>query len=253
MKLIRYKKNTIESAWAILEGELLFAVTGSLFEHFEKGDLLGTMRDFVLLPPCAPSKVLALGYNYKDLVGFQKEYQEPLIFFKAPTSVAAHDAVIYLPAELQKVWAEVELAFVVKKRASQVPIEKASEYILGYTIANDVTAQNIEGRDHHLARSKGLDGFCPVGLFLETELDTKDLGLETKVNERTTQKSSTKNRILNDAEVLALITKYITLEAGDLVLTGTPAGAMDSSFTTGDQIQLTIERLGSIKNSVFTK
>ncbi|MBI4432070.1 MAG: fumarylacetoacetate hydrolase family protein [Candidatus Omnitrophica bacterium] len=197
-----------------------------------------------------PKNVIALAYNYKDLVGPKKKFDEPLIFFKSPRGVILSGQPIRIPQGIDTVWVEVELAFVIKKRARHVPVSRARDYILGYTIANDVTAENIHGRDWHLARSKGLETFCPVGPFLATDLDTRDLALSTRINERITQKSTTANRILNDSQALSLITRFFTLEPGDLVLTGTPAGARQSLVKPGDEVRMTIEGLGELSSSI---
>jgi 2-keto-4-pentenoate hydratase/2-oxohepta-3-ene-1,7-dioic acid hydratase in catechol pathway len=195
--------------------------------------------------------VVALAYNYKDLVGERSQYDEPLLFLKLPTSVIGSQSPIVIPSVVSRVWVEVELAFVVKKDAWHVKPESAAEYVLGYTIANDVTASNIHGRDWHLARSKALDTFCPVGSVLYTDTVTSDLCMSTRINGRVTQRGSTANRILNDTEALSLISQFVTLHPGDLILTGTPAGAMDSLIHPGDEVVLEIEGIGRLTNPVI--
>lgn len=249
MELVQYRLNR-DSRWGFMEGKDVWDIRGSVYGDFDVGERIGPLESLELLPPCAPSKVVALAYNYKDLVGERAEYDEPIFFLKSPTSVVESRSAIVIPSRVSKVWVEVELAFVVKKTARHVTSEHAAEYILGYTIANDVTAGNVHGRDHHLARSKALDTFCPVGSVLHTGFVTRDLAMSTRINGRVTQQGSTGNRILNDDEVLSLISHFVTLYPGDLVLTGTPAGAMDSLIQPGDEAILEIPGIGRLSNPI---
>lgn len=249
MKLVRYRRNG-RAEWGIIDGSLVRKPRGSVYAAVQPGEAIGPMESLELLPPCEPTKVIGLAYNYKDLVGPRELYDEPLVFLKPPTSVIAHDAPIVLPPDFSEVWVEVEVAFVIRRGGRRIPATHAGEHILGYTIANDVTARNILGRDHHLARSKGLDTFCPVGPILETELDTSHLTLSTTINGHRTQHGTTANRILDDDACLAMVSRYCTLVPGDLVLTGTPAGAMDSLIRPGDAAVLEIPSLGRLANPI---
>lgn len=249
MKLVRFRRKG-QAQWGVLENSEVWASRGSVYEAFEVGKRVGALDDVEMLAPCEPTKVLALAYNYKDLVGEREHYDEPLIFLKSVTSVVPFHAPISIPSGLSKVWVEAELAFVIKRGGRHISPEDAPEHILGYTIANDVTAANVHGRDHHLARSKGLDTFCPVGLTLDTQIATGDLALCTRINGRVTQRGTTANRILNDVECLSLLSRFFTLAPGDLVLTGTPAGAMDSIIKPGDEAVLEIAGLGRLSNPI---
>lgn len=250
MKLVKYRREE-QVAWGILEDSVVREGVGSVYERFRPGPVVGAVDALDLLPPCEPTKVIGLAYNYKDLVGPRDRYEEPLLFLKPSSSVVGHRAPIVLLPELEEVWVEVELGFVIRRGGRHIPRDKAMEHILGYTIANDVTARNVHGRDHHLARSKGLDSFCPVGPLLHVDVDTANLVLSTTINGRRTQHSTTANRILDDAGVLALVSRYFTLAPGDLVLTGTPAGAMDSMIRPGDTAVLEISSLGRLANPII--
>lgn len=250
MRLVRFRWNH-DFRWGVMDNKDVWTIRGSVYGEFDIGKRVGSMDTVELLPPCELGKVVALAYNYKDLVGERNQYDEPLFFLKSPTSVIGSRSPIVIPSAVSRVWAEVELAFVVKREARHVAPENGGEYILGYTIANDVTASNIHERDHHLARSKALDTFCPVGSVLHTDLVTSDLRMSTRINGRVTQRGSTANRILNDAEALSLISQFVTLHPGDLVLTGTPAGAMDSLIHPGDEAILEIEGLGQLTNPII--
>ncbi len=202
------------------------------------------------LPPCDGQKVIGLAYNYKGLVGKKENYDEPLFFFKSPTGLIGHRESIIYPGFAQKVWQEVELAIIVKAKCKNVPVEEAHRYILGYTCGNDITCENILNRDWHLARSKGLDTFCPLGTFLVKDINTENLRLTSYINGRVTQDSYTSDRIINDVETVSLISRYVTLFPGDVILTGTPAGAVNAVISPGDIIKVEIESIGILENSV---
>jgi 2-keto-4-pentenoate hydratase/2-oxohepta-3-ene-1,7-dioic acid hydratase in catechol pathway len=233
----------------ISNGEVFF-IRGSIYGEWERGELAGNLDSLKKLPPCDPKIVACLAYNYKDLVGDKDVYDEPLLFLKTPNTVISSDEPILIPKQSVKTWVEVELAVVLKKSIFNASFEEASEAILGVTVGNDVTTQNVFGRDHHLARSKSLPSFCPIGDYLTTGFDTSNLEMITQINGQKTQKSTTQRRILNEIEALVLISKYIPLSPGDLVLTGTPAGAMDSLISPGDSAILSIAGVGTLSNKI---
>ena len=203
-----------------------------------------------LLAPCDACKVIALAYNYKGLVGEKKSYDEPLVFFKSLSGLVGHKALVIYPSFGKKVWQEVELAIVIKIGGKNIPVDKASDHILGYTCGNDVTCENILSRDWHLARSKGLDTFCPLGPYLVKGLDTSQLRLKSYINGRISQDSTTADRIMNDQEAVALASRYFSLSPGDVILTGSPAGATDAVISPGDVIKVEIESIGALMNNV---
>lgn len=252
VKLIRFKENHIES-WGVLNPEneeIVLRVEGSVFGSWQPGEQVGELRNLHLLAPCYPRNIVCLAFNYKDLVGDRNLFEEPLVFLKANSTLVNESSAIRKPSWITKMWVETELAIVVSKALDTASIQEASHSILGVTIANDVTAENLYGRDHHLARSKSLPTFCPVGSVLSTNIDTADLRITTRINGKLTQQSTTANRILNDAESLSLVSRYIPLFPGDIVLTGTPAGAMDSIVSAGDSVELEIENIGRLTNSI---
>lgn len=204
-----------------------------------------------LLPPTSATaaKVLALAYNYRSLTGDLGASQEPLFFFKSPTGLVGSGESVHLPDFLEKVWVEVELALVIGRGGRNIAACDAAAHVLGYTIGNDITAQNLYGRDHHLARSKGLDGFCPLGPFLRPGMPPSSLALSTRIGGVQTQHGDTDDRILGDAEAVALVSRYVSLQPGDVILTGTPAGAMDSLVRSGDTAVLSIAGLGELRTS----
>ena len=249
MKFIRYEYRGDFSCGLLVDETTVRLIDGDIFQEYEVLDQCISIDSVNLLAPVVPGKVLALGYNYKDLVGEKEHYDEPVIFLKPPSSVLRPRGEIRIPKGM-KVWTEVELAIVIGKQCSNVTSEEASGYIFGYTIANDVTAENILGRDHHLARSKAWDSFCPLGPAIETDINTDSLVMRNRINGQVSQESSTGNRILNDSMTVSLISRMICLEPGDIILTGTPANAEQSIIREGDTVSLEIENIGVLENKV---
>ncbi len=207
------------------------------------------LSEVKLLAPVRPGKIIALGYNYKDLVGERETYEEPVIFLKPPSAVIGPDEAIVLQED-RKVWTEVELAIVIGKTCRNVSSQGASACILGHTVANDVTMSNCNGRDHHLARSKGWDTFCPLGPAIVTDADTSALRMSNVISGKLMQSSSTDKRILDDVGVVSFVSRFFTLEPGDIILTGTPANAENSVILHGDRVSVSIEGLGTLSNTV---
>lgn len=248
MKFVRYLIGDKES-YGILKKNKINKVNGDPFTGYQSTSKILDINEVILLTPVVPSKIVGLGYNYKDLVGAKENYDEPVIFLKSPNSLLPHGSSIIIP-EKRKVWTEVELVIVISKEAKNIRKEDAANYILGYTIGNDVTMENVIGRDHHLARSKSVDTFAPIGRFIETSCDSNNLKIENRINGEIFQSSNTNKRILNDNEIVALVSKYITLLPGDLIFTGSCANAESSIINKGDKVTLTIEGLGNLTNSV---
>lgn len=197
-----------------------------------------------------PSKIIAVGLNYID---HARELRmdipkEPLIFIKPPTTVIGHLENIVYPPSVTRLDYEAELAVVIKKKAKDVPVGKAKEYILGYTCLNDVTARNLQAKDGQWTRAKSFDTFCPVGPHVVTDTDPADLKIELFLNNELKQSSSTKNQIFGPEYLLSFISKVCTLQPGDIIATGTPAGV--GPMTTGDSVEVRIETIGSLKNRV---
>lgn len=196
-------------------------------------------------------KVIALAYNYKDL-NAEFNVKFPLVFIKGNNTINRTGKVniAHLIEEDPnlEIWSEVELGFIISKDCKNVSKKDAYRHIGGFLIGNDVTRRNIENRDHHLALSKGLDGFCPISDFIITDIDTSNLKLSTKINGRITQDGNTSNRVFDDATALEYISRFFTLNKGDIVLTGTPKGALDSKVQVGDVVELEIEKIGKLTN-----
>ncbi len=247
-----YLRCRIEGAnhLGILEGDGIYKLTGSLFQNPGKGELLGTLdRVESWLPPTDPSKIVAVGLNYKDHareVGLPIP-EEPLIFLKPPTSVTGHgEPVVYPSVMTKRVDYEAELAIVMGKKCRSVSPEDALEYVLGYTCANDVTARDLQTKDGQWTRSKSFDTFCPLGPVLSAGIDPSDLEIEMIVNRKVVQHSRTSNFIFPVNVLVSYISHVMTLEPGDVIITGTPAGI--GPVERGDVMQVKIENIGLLEN-----
>jgi len=205
-----------------------------------------------LLPPVTPSKIVCVGRNYRD---HAKELgnevpAEPLLFFKPPSSLLKPGGIVRLPAASSRVDFEGELALVIARRVRNLkPDANWREAIRGYTLANDITARDLQKKEAQWTRAKGFDTFCPVGPIVSDELDPlAGLTIETRVNSELRQQGSTLDFIFSIPELLAYITAAMTLEPGDLILTGTPSGV--GPLAPGDRVEVSIPGLGVLSNSV---
>jgi len=205
-----------------------------------------------LLPPVTPSKIVCVGRNYRD---HAKELgnevpAEPLLFFKPPSSLLEPGGVVRMPAVSERVDFEGELAIVIGQRASKIrPDAEWRSYVRGYTLANDITARDLQKKDGQWTRAKGFGTFCPVGPLVSDELHPEDGSvIETRVNGELRQRGSTLDFIFAIPALLTYITAAITLEPGDLVLTGTPSGV--GPLKAGDSVEVSISGLGALTNTV---
>jgi 2-keto-4-pentenoate hydratase/2-oxohepta-3-ene-1,7-dioic acid hydratase in catechol pathway len=203
-----------------------------------------------LLAPCVPTKVVAIGLNYRDHaseLGLAVP-ETPILFLKPPTAVIGPDDDIRFPAMSRQVDYEGELGIVVKDRVSRITPAQARQHILGYTCANDVTARDLQKQDGQWTRAKGFDTFCPVGPWIETDLDPNDLQVETWLNGERRQSSRTSQFVFGIDHLVSFISQVMTLEPGDLIITGTPSGI--GPMQRGDSVEVRIEGIGSLVNTV---
>ena len=205
-----------------------------------------------LLAPVLPSKIVAVGRNYAD---HAEELgnpmpEEPMIFLKPSTSVIGPGDDIPYPGQSTRVDHEAELAVVVGRLARRVPLEEVGKFVLGYTCANDVTARDLQDRDAQWTRAKSFDGFCPLGPWVETELNPLDLAVECRVNGDTRQAGRTSQIAFGPAELIEFVSQVMTLLPGDVVLTGTPAGV--GPLQVGDRVEVEVEGIGVLQNGVVT-
>jgi 2-keto-4-pentenoate hydratase/2-oxohepta-3-ene-1,7-dioic acid hydratase in catechol pathway len=211
---------------------------------------LGKVR---FLAPVIPSKVVAIGRNYADHARemASEPPAEPMMFLKPSTSVIGdHDPIAY-PRQSSEVHHEGELAVVIGRPARDVPAEHAASVIFGYTIANDVTARDLQRRDGQWSRAKGFDTFCPLGPWVETALDPADLRLVTRVNGEVRQDGRTSDLLFDVPALIAHVSAAMTLLPGDVLLTGTPAGV--GPLQIGDEVSVQIEGIGTLTNTVVRR
>lgn len=206
--------------------------------------------DVRLLAPCEPSKVVAVGLNYRDHaeeLGMPVP-EDPILFLKPPSSVIGPGEAIVLPAMSSRVDHEAELGIVISRRARHIEPADARKHILGYTCANDVTARDLQKKDGQWTRAKSFDTFCPVGPWIETDLGPDDLLVEAYLNGELKQTSRTSQFIFGIDRLVSFISQVMTLESGDLIITGTPAGI--GPMRAGDEVEVRIEGIGSLRNTV---
>ncbi len=230
-----------EDGYHIILGDI-FSEWGELSEPYE--------GEYTLLPPVSPSKVVCLGANYKK---HAEELSldvlpEPTIFLKPPSSVIASGEDILYPASATKVDYESELAVIIGKRARNVKESEALSYVLGYTAANDVTERNMQKKDGQWTRAKSFDTFCPLGSYMETDLDPSDVEIVGKRNGAVVQCGRTRDLINSVEKSIVFISGIMTLEAGDVILTGTPAGIGELSV--GDLFEVEIDGALMLTNRV---
>jgi 2-keto-4-pentenoate hydratase/2-oxohepta-3-ene-1,7-dioic acid hydratase in catechol pathway len=203
-----------------------------------------------LLAPVLPSKVIGVDGNYPGLAG--PERAEPVLFLKPSTSVAGQGDPIAYPRKLtERIEHEGELAVIIGRLCREVPVHLAAEVVFGYACANDVTARDLEERDGHPTRAKGFDTFCPLGPWIETDLDPSDLELITSVNGEIRQRARTSQLLAGVSALIAEVSQVMTLLPGDVLLTGSPAGA--GPLTDGDEVSVSIEGIGTLTNRVITR
>jgi 2-keto-4-pentenoate hydratase/2-oxohepta-3-ene-1,7-dioic acid hydratase in catechol pathway len=208
------------------------------------------LDDVRLLAPVLPSKVVCLGKNYAahaEEFGMEVP-DEPLIFLKPSTSVSGPGDPIPLLPISHRVDYEGELAVVIGRIARSVRAEDAFRYILGYTCGNDVTLRDLQKKDEQWARAKGFDGSCPLGPWIETELDPNDVHLETRVNGEVRQSASTADLVFGVATIIEFVTGFMTLLPGDVIMTGTPEGV--GKVELGDEVEVEIDGVGVLANPV---
>jgi len=202
--------------------------------------------------PQKPSKIICTGLNYKD---HSKELnlpipQEPILFLKAPTSLIKDgDSIIYPPSVGQLDY-EAELAIVIKKKAKDIPVKDITDYILGLTCLNDVTARDLQTKDGQWTRSKSFDTFCPVGPHVVSGISPNNLKVELFLNGEKKQSSSTQNLIFPIYELVSFISSVMTLLPGDIIASGTPGGV--GPMAPGDEVTVSIDKIGKLTNYVVS-
>jgi 2-keto-4-pentenoate hydratase/2-oxohepta-3-ene-1,7-dioic acid hydratase in catechol pathway len=219
-------------------------VIGDAVHERSGGRIVAALREVTLLAPCDPRVIVCAGRNY----GQPDETGKPKLFLKAVNAVTGPGSPVRYPPDLRRLEYEGELAVVIGRTAREVPERSYRDYILGYTCANDITADDWRA-DGQWVRAKSADTFCPLGPWIETDVDDPAaLHIRTRVNGRLVQDSPTKDMIFGVGELLSYVTRWITLRPGDVLLTGSPAGV--GPLAPGDVVDVEIEGVGTLTNSV---
>jgi 2-keto-4-pentenoate hydratase/2-oxohepta-3-ene-1,7-dioic acid hydratase in catechol pathway len=242
-----------EVAFGVVEGEDLAELASHPFGPVTFTGVRHPLADVKLLAPVLPSKVVAIGKNYaahaSEMGGDVPE--QPLIFLKPSTAVTGPGEPIGYPPSSSQVDYEGELAVVIGRLCRDVPEERAMEVVLGYTCGNDVTARDQQRTDGQWSRAKGYDSFCPLGPWIETEVDIADLRLTTTLNGEVKQDGRTSQIVHKVPSLIAYVTACMTLLPGDVIFTGTPAGV--GPVSVGDEVAVEIEGIGRLANPVVAR
>jgi 2-keto-4-pentenoate hydratase/2-oxohepta-3-ene-1,7-dioic acid hydratase in catechol pathway len=250
MQIIRYSHKRSDPQYGWIHENLVGLLSEPPFGAYRRLEAMIPLEEVKLLAPVQPSKIIAIGRNYPE---HAKEHdveipEVPMIFLKPPSAVIGPGSHIILPPQSAQVEHESELGIVISRKGRWIEQEAVKDYILGCTIVNDVTARDLQRRDGQWSRAKGFDTFCPVGPWIETDLDPSDILITCRVNNEIRQMSSTREMVFNISQLIIYISSVMTLEPGDLILTGTPAGV--GTLKDGDSVEVEIEGIGKLSNPV---
>lgn len=250
MQIIRFSLNNEEPQFGWILDQKVGLLSSPPFGPFRRLEVSIPLSNVRLHAPVLPGKIIAIGRNYPAHAKEQNvELPEtPLLFFKPPSSIIGMGEPILLPPQSKQVEFEAELAVVIGKKGKWIDINKIEEYILGFTIANDVTARDLQKSDGQWTRAKGFDTFCPIGPWIETELDISDVLITNRVNGEIRQMASTREMVFNIPQLIVYISSIMTLNPGDVILSGTPSGV--GKIEEGDVIEIDIEGIGKLVNTV---
>ena len=246
-KYIRYSHNN-DINYGIVSNDMVHELTKAPYLGGIQTGKKIQLNNVRLLAPAEPSKVLAVGFNYHSHRGDLELPSHPPIFLKLPSSIIGPNENIIYHSGITDLHYEAELVAVIGKRASKISKEEASDYIFGVTAGNDVSARNWQAEDLQWFRGKASDTFSPLGPMIVSGLNYKDLLVESKLNGKTMQSQRTKDHIHDIDAIVSHISQTVTLEPGDVIYTGTPGTT--SSMVPGDIIEITIEGVGILKNTI---
>jgi 2-keto-4-pentenoate hydratase/2-oxohepta-3-ene-1,7-dioic acid hydratase in catechol pathway len=236
--------------FAVLEGTEVAELDGPPIGDLRFTGFRAKLDECRLLAPTLPSKVVAIGVNYRDHAEEMGHTlpDEPLMFLKPSTAVIGPGETVRKPAVCERLDYEGELAVVVAGLVRNADVHVARASILGYTVANDVTARDLQLKDGQWSRAKGFDGFCPLGPWIETDVDPSSLDIVTRLNGEVRQESNTKNLIFDPASLVSYVSNVMTLLPGDVILTGTPSGV--GPMEPGDEVEVEISGIGALRTLV---
>ncbi|MDD5730732.1 MAG: fumarylacetoacetate hydrolase family protein [Candidatus Omnitrophica bacterium] len=250
MRIVKFQYGQKEH-WGVAEKDYIRVLKNPPFKKIDFSGQKVALNKVKLSAPASPSKIVLVGLNYKD---HARELnmavpKEPVIFLKPPTALTGPESKIVYPAGVTRLDYEAELALVIKKEAKNIKPQEAKKYIMGYTCLNDITARDIQKKDGQWTRAKSFDTFCPLGPWLETDIDPGSLKISARLNGKLKQDSSTADFIFPAEYLVSFISKVMRLLPGDIVSTGTPAGI--GKMKAYDIIEIEIEGIGRLRNQVI--
>ena len=250
MRVVRYQQGTQPPRLGWVYNDQVGPVEGDIFGEFRRLEASIPLVTVRLLAPLEPGKIIAVGRNFADTTPDRgSELPDvPILFLKPTSAVIGPDQKIQLPPQSRQVEHEGEVAAVIAKTGRWISPDAVPEYILGYTAANDITARDLQRRDGQWTRAKGFDSFCPLGPWIETEFDPTDAMVTCHVNGHMRQMASTRDMVFTVSQLIAFISSVMTLNPGDVILTGSPAGS--GLLTAGDMVEVTVEGIGTLRNPV---
>ena len=253
MKIIRYKMENSLPRYGVIKNELIFPIIGSPFSEKINisNDAELTYDSSILLKPCLPTKIIALAINFPGATGQTKDMLEPLVFLKANNCARAFNKPVKIAFSSQT-WGESELGLVIKKEAKNININNVKDYILGYVPVNDVSCENVDGRDHHLARSKSADGYCPIGHWIDTEYDFNGKKIQAYHNKTIIREGIADQMIWNPEKIIIWLSSWMTLYPGDIISTGAPVRTRDRLYLNdGDTFTVKIQGFPNLVTSFY--
>ncbi|MEW6212487.1 MAG: fumarylacetoacetate hydrolase family protein [Acidobacteriota bacterium] len=247
VKYARYERGG-KVSYGILDGETIKQIRGNLFSNRAETGVKVKLSEVKLLWPCEPTKVLAVGLNFKSHLGSQRPPEKPELFFKPLTSLVEPNGDIVIPPGARNVHYEGELVIVIGRRAKRVSADEAASYIFGFTCGNDVSERDWQRGDLQWWRAKGADTFAPLGPVIVTGLDYKKSRLQTRLNGEVKQSQLLSDLLFDAAAIVSFTSQYATLLPGDVIYTGTPGAT--SAMKPGDTVEVEIEGIGILRNKV---
>lgn len=253
MQIVRYETQDQKAQLGWVHEFNVGPLEGDPFSEYRRLEATIPIEQVRLLPPVQPGKIVCVGRNY---AAHAAEHDAevpayPLIFLKPPSSIIGPNDTIYLPPQSEQVEHEGELVVVIGRRGRRIQAADAADHIFGYTVGNDVTARDLQRRDGQWTRGKGFDTFCPLGPWIETDFDPADALISCHVNGDLKQMASTRDMVFDISRIIAFASSFMTLEPGDIIMTGTPAGV--SPLSPGDVVEVTIDGIGNLRNTVQTE
>lgn len=249
-KYVRYEHGGAAS-YGVLEGETIHQLDGDVFESPARTGVTVALGDVTLLPPSEPKKVVAAGLNYRSHLGGAQPAEYPGLFDKHATSLIGHEAEITYYEDATNLHFEGEMVLIIGKVTRNVSVEEAPAHVFAVAPGNDVSERVWQSNDLQWFRAKGADTFGPVGPVMARGVDYDDLLLRTRVNGEVVQSQRTRDLLFDSSYLVSYVSRYVTLEPGDMIFTGTPGST--SAMQPGDVVEVELEHVGVLRNTVGPK